>query len=316
MVQSSLPGITYNSQRFSGAAVPCSLEDVLKPEYKGYVGATPYAAWFDHLAAPELWGLQRTTEYVARLADQASGLMRCNEEDRLLNGEFYPRLDCSQRGPLRLKARGAPMEFTVASDAPLIAPLYMAVPRNAAHPNAAKLWINYLLSREAQDVMLETSYVDSHLVPVRDRAADRGTPGRRRQVRPARRRVLSAERREGADPHPGRPAAHHPEAIVALPSLARTSQTRWAPAPGRASLCGRRAGVGVRRLAPHSPSRPCGISARAERLRRRTTRSHGTGPSSASRRLPAAAASRPRTARLAALRLHPTRRGMSQQTRV
>ena len=48
-IQSSLPGITYNSQRFSGAAVPRSLEDVLKPQYKGYVGATPYAAWFDHL---------------------------------------------------------------------------------------------------------------------------------------------------------------------------------------------------------------------------------------------------------------------------
>jgi len=165
-IQSSLPGITYNSQRFSGAAVPRSLEDVLKPQYKGYVGATPYAAWFDHLAAPELWGLQRTTEYVGLLADQASGLMRCNEEDRLLNGEFdILVLDCSQRGPLRLKARGAPMEFTVAADAPLIAPLYMAVPKNAAHPNAAKLWLNYLLSREAQDILLEVSFVDSHLVP-------------------------------------------------------------------------------------------------------------------------------------------------------
>ena len=40
----------------------------------------------------------------------------------------------------------------------------MGVPRNAAHPNAAKLWINYMLSREAQDAMYDYEFADYHLL--------------------------------------------------------------------------------------------------------------------------------------------------------
>src|SRR5262249_14132012 len=122
-------------------------------------------AWFDHLAAPELWGKTRVTEYVTQLAERASGLMRCNEKERMVSGEFdVLAIDCSQRGTLEMKAQGAPLEFTVASDAPLIALLYVAVPKHAAHPSAAKLWINYLLGRAGQDMLFATSSMDSHLV--------------------------------------------------------------------------------------------------------------------------------------------------------
>ena len=163
--QSALPGITYNSQKFTGDAVPRSLADILKPQYRGHLAATPYAAWFDHLAAPELWGKPRVTEYVTQLAQQASGLMRCNEKERMVSGEFdVLAIDCSQRGTLEMKAQGAPLEFTVASDAPLIALLYVAVPKHSAHPNAAKLWINYLLGRAGQDMLFATASMDSHLV--------------------------------------------------------------------------------------------------------------------------------------------------------
>ena len=41
----------------------------------------------------------------------------------------------------------------------------MAVPKNATHPAAAKLWIDYMLSREAQDLLFAMEYMDSHLVP-------------------------------------------------------------------------------------------------------------------------------------------------------
>src|SRR5262249_48105010 len=45
--QSSLAGITYNTERVRGAQVPHTLQDLLKPEYKGRVASTPYAAYFD-----------------------------------------------------------------------------------------------------------------------------------------------------------------------------------------------------------------------------------------------------------------------------
>src|SRR5262249_30725325 len=154
--QTWLPGITYSSSRVSGDAVPRSMQDLLKPQYKGRIASTPYAANLDRLAATDLWGKQRTLEYVRALSPQLAGLIRCNETERVVNGEFdIFALDCSQANTLGAKARGAPVEFTLASDVPIVSTIYLTVPKNAAHPNAAKLWINYVLGREVQDLLYQ-----------------------------------------------------------------------------------------------------------------------------------------------------------------
>jgi iron(III) transport system substrate-binding protein len=163
--ESSMQGITYNSQRVAPDEVPRSMEALLEPRYKGRVASTPYASGFDRLAIPEQWGEQRTREYARALADQVAGLIRCNEKERLLSGEFdIFALDCSHADAFRMRAQGAPMGFLMASDAPFVLLLYMGVPKNAPHPNAARLWVNYLLSREAQDLMYDVDYGDSHLL--------------------------------------------------------------------------------------------------------------------------------------------------------
>jgi ABC-type Fe3+ transport system substrate-binding protein len=119
--QSSIPGISYNSARVIGDAVPRSLAALLKPEYKGRVASTPYASGFDRLATPELWGEQRAVEYATALADQLGGLMRCNELERLASGEFdILALNCSQSNSLSIKATGAPIDYTIPTDAPMI----------------------------------------------------------------------------------------------------------------------------------------------------------------------------------------------------
>jgi iron(III) transport system substrate-binding protein len=146
--------------------VPRSLQDVLKPQYKGRIASTPYAANFDRLASPELWGEQRAVEYVTKLSDQVAGLIRCGEVDRLLSGEFDLLVtDCGGYDVRRLQAQGAPLAHVIPTDAAEIAFFYMGVPRNAAHPKAAKLWIDYVLSREGQDVLYDVWFTDHYLVP-------------------------------------------------------------------------------------------------------------------------------------------------------
>ena len=163
--ETSTPGITYNTGRLRPDEVPTSLQDLLKPQYKGRVASTPFAANFDYLASDDLWGEARTMDYLTKLADQVAGLMRCTEHERLVTGEFdLLALDCSQNNALALQAKGAPIGFTLAADAPLLLPLYVGVPRNARHPDAAKLWVDYLLSREAQDILYEENASDSHLI--------------------------------------------------------------------------------------------------------------------------------------------------------
>jgi iron(III) transport system substrate-binding protein len=166
-------GITYNSDRVRGDDVPTSLQDVLKPQYKGRIASTPYAANFDRLASPELWGEQRTVDYVTKLADQTAGLMRCGEVNRILSGEFDMLVtDCGSYDAHRMQAQGAPLGHVIPSDAAEIAYWYLGVPRNAAHPNAAKLWINYVMSREGQDVLYGEDFTDHYLVPGSHTAAE------------------------------------------------------------------------------------------------------------------------------------------------
>ncbi|HLH22120.1 MAG TPA: ABC transporter substrate-binding protein [Chloroflexota bacterium] len=163
---SSTIGITYNSAKLTGAAVPTSLQDLLKPEYKGRIASTVYAAIFPELASPELWGEQRVRDYLRRLADQVAGLIRCGENERVLSGEFdLYALDCGSYQADLERMKGLPLAQAVPTDAALLFHWYVGVPKNAAHPNAAKLFIDWLLSREGQDIVWETQAADHHLVP-------------------------------------------------------------------------------------------------------------------------------------------------------
>jgi iron(III) transport system substrate-binding protein len=165
-IASRVPGITYNSNRITGELIPRTLEDVLKPQYKGRIASTPYAANFDRLASPEKWGEARTIQYVTKLSDQVAGLIRCGEVDRLLSGEFDMLVtDCGGYDVRRLQAQGAPLAHVIPADAAAVAFFYMGVPRNAAHPNAAKLFIDYVLSRAGQDVLYDEWFTDHYLVP-------------------------------------------------------------------------------------------------------------------------------------------------------
>ncbi|HLH25765.1 MAG TPA: ABC transporter substrate-binding protein [Chloroflexota bacterium] len=165
-IASAMPSIVYNTQRVSDAEAPRALADLLKPEFKGRIAGTPYGALFDVLSSPEAWGRQRVLDYVTRLADQTSGLIRSGELDRIASGEFdVLALSSNDYDARARQAQGAPLAFAVPTDAPLVQYKYMAVPKTAAHPNAAKLWINYLLSREAQDVLYETSFADLNRLP-------------------------------------------------------------------------------------------------------------------------------------------------------
>jgi ABC-type Fe3+ transport system substrate-binding protein len=159
-------GITYNSARVSGNAVPRSMQDLLKPEYKDRIAGQDNGAQFDRLASAELWGKPRTTEYVTRFADHIAGLIRPGELERIASGEFDLFAINTNSSDARLwRAKGAPIEQVIPSDAPMISYKYLGVPKNSAHPNAAKLFINYILSRDGQDVLWETGATDLHYIP-------------------------------------------------------------------------------------------------------------------------------------------------------
>lgn len=162
-IQTRTPGITYNSTKLTGAAVPKSLADLLKPQYKGRIATTASTSLFERLALDEVWGPERTLGYVRALVGQLGGTINCGDEDRIAKGDFDVFVfDCGSARTSQMKAKGTLIGWSEPTDAAFLGYLYMAVPKNAVHPNAAKLFVNYVLSREAQDVMYQTEFADLH----------------------------------------------------------------------------------------------------------------------------------------------------------
>ena len=166
VIQDGMDGITYNTNKLKGDQVPKTMQDLLKPQFKGHIASTPYAAGFDYLASDEMWGEQKLFDYLPKFSAQVSGLLRCSDMNRIANGEFDVfALDCSQSETLKDKAQGQPIDIVVPSDAAFTTLLYLAVPKGVAHPDAAKLFVNYMATREAQDLLYQNSYADTHFVP-------------------------------------------------------------------------------------------------------------------------------------------------------
>src|SRR5581483_11677706 len=93
-IVTGLSGATYNSAL--APMKPTKLDDFLKPEWKGKIASTPYAAGFDVLLAEDVWGKEKTVNFVRALSKQITGLIRCGEAERIATGEYLALvMDCT-----------------------------------------------------------------------------------------------------------------------------------------------------------------------------------------------------------------------------
>jgi hypothetical protein len=148
-----LPAILYNVKAAPWVAQVDTLADLLKPEYKGKFATTPFLAGFDVLIAADMWGQQKTEDYVRKLATQVSGVLDCSSVDRIASGEIPAlAIDCAGKDDNIPKYRGKNILGTrILSDMAERRYTYMLIPTNAAHPNAATLFTLYMLSKEGQE---------------------------------------------------------------------------------------------------------------------------------------------------------------------
>ena len=159
-----LSGVTYNSQL--APMKPTVLDDFLKPEWKGKIASTPYAAGLDVLLAQDVWGKEKTVSYVRALARQIAGVMRCGETERVATGEYLALvMDCTGQDALLWQEKGAPVAQLMPLDAAQQRYYYFAVPKNAQHPDAAKLFTLFLLTPEGQQLVYDTWKIDLHFLP-------------------------------------------------------------------------------------------------------------------------------------------------------
>ena len=131
---------------------PSTMADLLDPDLKGRVYTTPFGGGFDLLASDDSWGRERTLEFTRRFAKQVGGL-GFNVQP-LLTGEFdVMALLVPPGSVLAAEEDGAPIRFVVPTDAALLYQNLVSIPTNSAHPNAARLFWAYMLSKQACDTV-------------------------------------------------------------------------------------------------------------------------------------------------------------------
>jgi ABC-type Fe3+ transport system substrate-binding protein len=170
-------GIAYNTRQVSADRVPKTYEDLLDPRWKGRM-AWPYATTGRYLFLINLrlaWGEDKAMAYFKKLAEQriinfASGSAR-TLVDRVIAGEYPIALNIYAHHPLISAAKGAPVNTQLIDPVPSVAGT-ISVVKDAPHPHAAMLLLDFILSREGQKILSDADYFPANPnVPARPQLA-------------------------------------------------------------------------------------------------------------------------------------------------
>jgi iron(III) transport system substrate-binding protein len=160
-------GTAYNTKQVGADKVPKTYLDLLDPQWKGRM-AWPYATTGRYLFLINLrlaWGEERAMDYFKKLAQQkiinfASGSAR-TLVDRVIAGEYPLALNIYAHHPLISAGKGAPVN-TQLMDPVASAAGTISVVKDAPHPHAAMLLLDFILSREGQRILADAEYFPAH----------------------------------------------------------------------------------------------------------------------------------------------------------
>ncbi len=160
-------GIGYNTKTTSASDVPKTYEDLLDPRWKGRMAWHAGSASGADLFVTNLrmaWGEERARAYLDRLAEQniisLSGASARGLVDRVIAGELGLALNIFAHHPLISAAKGAPVSSILLD--PVASTIgTMIVPKGVRHPHSAMLLVDYILSKEGQQILSEAGYFPS-----------------------------------------------------------------------------------------------------------------------------------------------------------
>ncbi len=156
--------IAYNTRLVPPDKVPKSYDALLDPRWRGKLAwrvgtasGTPLFITTIRLARGE----QKAAEYFRKLATQkiinfGSGSAR-TLVDRVIAGDFPIALNIFAHHPLISKAKGAPVDSQLLDPVPSTAGT-MIVPKGVRHPYAAMLLVDFILSKEGQQILANADY--------------------------------------------------------------------------------------------------------------------------------------------------------------
>ncbi|MGE0226522.1 MAG: ABC transporter substrate-binding protein [Acetobacteraceae bacterium] len=148
-------GIAYNPNLVSPQEAPKSWKDVLDPKWKGSINVKVSNSGLQHLT----WYVLKQAlgdNYFKELAEQQPRAFDSyvQQFDRTVNGQDKIIHTAQYSGYLQFKAKGAPIAYVSPTEGSSAAPTITGVVDQAPHPEAAKLFMDWLTGVPGQ-----TAYV-------------------------------------------------------------------------------------------------------------------------------------------------------------
>lgn len=143
----------YNTKLIPPAALPKSYDALLDPKWKGKLMMEGTKAdWFAGML--QILGHERGLKYMRELAKQQPSPREGHEllAQLVAAGEGLMDINIPAASVERMKERGAPIDWTALGDAPAIM-VGIGLAAQAPHPNAAKIFLDFVLSRDGQKLM-------------------------------------------------------------------------------------------------------------------------------------------------------------------
>ena len=152
----------YNTRSVAKTAVPKSLDDLLKPEWKGNIGIDSRAyEWFGTMV--KAMGDEKGIVYMRELAKQVQLRNGRNLLAQLVAaGEFKGGLTAYSQTFETLKPAGAPVDWIYLN--PVFANIHpTGISAKAPHPNAARLFMDFVLSKRGQELIRGMSRIPDRI---------------------------------------------------------------------------------------------------------------------------------------------------------
>ena len=145
----------YNTKLVKKDEVPKTYEALLEPKWKGRKISMDNEAYLLLQGLASAWGREKAVDYMRKLAAQDPVLSRGNTERvTMTSAGEYPLIIAYAHTVERDKFKGGPMDWVALEPAVVeIDPLMVG--SKAPNPNAARLFLDYLLSKEGQAMLLE-----------------------------------------------------------------------------------------------------------------------------------------------------------------
>jgi iron(III) transport system substrate-binding protein len=148
----------YNPKLVKEDELPKKWEDLLLPKWKGgkFAMDRDEGVWYGSFSFA--WGKEKAEKFMKALAVQDPNMRKGHTliATLLSTGEFPLGLVYAHRVE-EMKSKGANIDWAPL-DPVVVTPNLLAMGKNTAHPNAAKLLIDFLLSKEGQTILQQQQY--------------------------------------------------------------------------------------------------------------------------------------------------------------